>query len=261
LGSNWGIGGGLVIGRTSVFQKKALANIGTPITGVDPTVSLSSSGSEMGFNFGLYARPSADVQLGLSYRSALIDSETEGVASFDVPASVASQFPDKTFVTQEKLPAVLSGGITYEAQTGLLLTFELNYTFWSIYDSLLLTFEEETLPDNAFGSTPNYKNTFTYRMGSEIQVNSSLDLLLGLYYDISPVEDGFVSPEMPDANRIGVTGGLSWEISKQIQLDGAIAFESTGERTATFIAEGFAGTYQSNTFAMSLGITYAFAGR
>lgn len=261
FGTNFGIGVGLVIARSSLFLKRAITAVGAPATGVDPTVSLSSSGNALGYNLGLYYRPDPDLSIGINYRSGINFGMVPGIASFDVPASVSSEYPDKPFTTPMQLPAVLSAGFGYRPQEGVLFCFEINYTRWSIFDSVKFMFDPETMQHEDFGSVPNYRNTYSYRLGAEIDLSPKIDLLLGTYYDLSPVMDGFVSPELPDANRLGTTAGICMQLSEQLSFEAALLFETTGERTAVFVEKGFAGTYQTNTGAVSLGIKYAFSER
>lgn len=261
LGSKWGIGGGLVIAQTTLYSRNAIDTISVPPTGVDPTVSLSSRGTGIGFNLGLYYRPNSELSLGLNYRSAVNFGLVEGVLSFEVPPSVSSQFPDVPFTSPTKFPSVLSLGIGYRPQPGVLFCFDINYTHWSIFDTLRLTLGEELGQVENIRSIPNYRSTFSYRLGAEISLSSRMELMLGTYYDISPVLDGFVSPEFPDANRLGTTAGVSVQISDKLSGEMAILFETTGERTVTFVEKGFDGTYQTNTGAVSLGIKYALSDR
>ncbi len=261
IGTQFGIGAGLVIARSSLFFKKTILANRIPPTGVNPTASLSSEGTALGVNVGLFYNPHSEWSFGLNYRSAVNYKELQGLASYDVPVSVSSEFPDEAFTTSLPLPAVLTLGTAFRPQQGVLICFEINYTAWHTFDTLAFIFEPGAVQEEDFGSVPNYKNTFTYRLGGEIQLTSKAKLLLGTYYDLSPVQDGFMSPEMPDANRLGATGGLCLEWGNQLEVDLAVMFETTGERTSTFEQKGFAGTYQTQTTAISLGIKYAFSAR
>lgn len=261
FGTSFGIGGGLVIARNTLFTKRAISDVDAPATGVDPTVSLSSSGTALGYNIGIYYRPDPDLSIGINYRSAINSGMASGIVSYDVPASVASQYPSRPFTTPMQLPAVFTAGFGYRPQGGVLICFEVNYTRWSIFDTVIFTFDPETMPTESFGSVPNYRNTYSYRLGFQIDLSPKVDLTLGTYYEISPVMDGFVSPELPDANRLGTTAGINIRMTEQLSFEAALLFETTGERTATFVEKGFAGTYQTNTGALSLGIKYALSAR
>ena len=159
------------------------------------------------------------------------------------------------------LPASLALGIAHAPQDGIWLCLEVHYTGWQVLDSIVFQFEE-ALPNNLnFDSHTNWQAAWSYRMGAEILISRTFRLMLGSYFDTSPVQEGFVSPELPDANRIGLTGGLTIQLSPLLEIDVAAMFETTGERTATFIEKGFAGIYQTNTGAISMGIKYAFSDR
>jgi long-chain fatty acid transport protein len=252
------LGLGVVLGNTNMLMRRAIWIGGAPANDVQPSVSLSGSQHGVGFNLGLYLQASPGLSLGVDYRSSVGFQSSQGIATFDVPPSVADQYPDQNYQSSFTLPDVLSVGIGYKPQEMFLLSFDLNYTFWSRYDTLVIDFEQEGQREEDFESVQNYKNALAIRWGMEYLPNDWLQLRGGMYFDGSPVRDGFVSPELPDANRIGLTAGLGLNLSKEISLDLAYQFETTGERTATLEALGFAGIYQTNTNALSLALNYSF---
>ncbi len=250
-----GIGVGLVVGNTDMMKKEAIDyNLDTVI----PSVVFSSHATGIGFNAGLYFRPNESLSLGLNYRSHVTSGPIEGDATFDVPAFLERLYPDSPFQSEIALPSVLSFGLGYRPQQAVLIAFDINYTGWGIYDSLLYDFEKENIPVEEFNSVRHYKNSFSVRLGAEVKMTDNLAIRFGTFYDTSPVQDDFVSPALPDANSVGFTGGLGLKFHKRFGLDMSFVFESTGERTSNFEAGGFEGIYETNIFVAGLGIHYSF---
>ena len=82
--------------------------------------------------------------------------------------------------------------------------------------------------------------------------------MLGAAYDPTPVRDGYVSPDLPDANRIVLTGGLSCKLTKGLSLLAAVEYVSSEKRQASFDAEAFSGTFQTKAVTPGIGLTYDF---
>ena len=64
-----------------------------------------------------------------------------------------------------------------------------------------------------------YKDAFIIRAGAQYHLKENLFIRGGMYYDMSPVKDGYLTPETPDANRIGLSMGASWKIANWCNLD------------------------------------------
>jgi long-chain fatty acid transport protein len=102
----------------------------------------------------------------------------------------------------------------YRATEKLLFALDVNYVGWKIYDTLAFDYKNNTSSLLDTKSARNYKNTFAFRFGSQYKLNEKLILRLGLAYGISPIQNGYVSPETPDANRINFTAGVGYQLTK-----------------------------------------------
>jgi long-chain fatty acid transport protein len=67
-----------------------------------------------------------------------------------------------------------------------------------------------------------------------------------------------MSPETPDANRYGITAGLSYQAVKTLGLDVAIIYTASGNRYGGSPDTGFYGTYKSTVFIPSFGMHILF---
>lgn len=251
-----GIGGGFIYGFGNILSRKAL-----PVSGANNTdgqAELTGTGAGIGFSLGLYLKASEELSLGLSYRSRVNLNIADGEARFEVPTSLDASFPDTRFSSSIKLPDVITIGLGYQPQDRFTLAVDLVFTGWSAYDTLAFDYVENTRELEDVITEPEYKNTVTFRMGGEYSTTERSRVRAGLFYDTSPALDGFVSPELPDANRIGLTVGAGANLNSQLSLDVGYSFEFTGERTTILNSAQFGGTYKSSATTFGLGIRYAF---
>ena len=60
----------------------------------------------------------------------------------------------------------------------------------------------------------NIKNTMAFRLGLQYKINEKFSARIGVAYGLSPVQNGYVTPETPDADRINFTAGVGYMIMK-----------------------------------------------
>lgn len=223
---------------------------------------------KVGYNVGVYFKPTDKLSVGLSYRSQ-IDAEVKGgdVTFTNLPNSavVASRFGASKFDVTLPLPATANLGIGFMPSEKLTLGFDVNYTQWSKYQQLAFTFDQPVNGSTTSASVRDYKNSFTFRLGGQYAVTDALTLRAGGVYDLSPVKDGYVTPETPDANRVGGTLGLSYKVGEHFGVDLSTQFVSVQKRTQTqeeLVANGttdrVAGTYKTNIVIPGIGLNYTF---
>jgi len=216
-----------------------------------------------GYNIGFLAKPTKQVSVGISYRSE-IDMKARGEsADFqNVPSSLQSTFPDTTFDADLVLPAELTLGISYNMSSDTVLAFDINRTYWSAYESLDVHF------NNGAGTSTNprnYKDANIYRLGVQHKLNEATTIRGGAYYDESPIQDGYFSPETPRNDSIGLTAGASYYATKSLELDLSFLYlmfdEFNGsydhyDQSGTIIS--FSGDYKSTVMAIGFGLNYKY---
>ena len=256
LSDQWGIGAGLIYGFGSFLQSKALEFSGKNQT--ESSAEISGNGQGWGAQVGVYFRPSQLFSLGIKFRSSLDLSIPEGTAEFNVPASLEQEFPETTFKTTFPLPYELSIGLGYRPQENLILALDVNIVGWSVFDSLVIDYADNTafLPDDQ--TFRNYRNTVSARVGAEFDIRQQWFFRGGIFFEESPVQERFLSPEFPDANRVGTSIGLGFKVGKRIQVDIAYKYELTGERTESFDQRRFDGTYESSSHALGIGVNFSY---
>ncbi len=256
LNDKIGIGAGFVFATGDFSLRK-----GIPIqdsTGKYGEGTLHGKASGYGFNAGIYFKPNNRLSLGLDYRSQVTVKVKGGSADFTVPASVANFFPATSFSTAIRLPSTLTLGIGYNLTTKLKLALDLSYVSWKSYDSLLIDFADNTAQLKDIHSPRLYQNVFIVRIGTQYLVSSKWTLRLGAYYDQSPVKNGYLTPETPDANKVGITIGTSYRITQKFHLDASLLYIEGMERTDTNLETQFGGTYKTKAVVPGISIEYVF---
>ena len=252
------IGGGFVFGLGYVDLTKAIPL--TDSTKRDGQSELSSHAYGSGFNIGIYYKPSDAFSVGLSYRSKVTEKANNGIATFSgIPASLAANFPSpNTFTNTLPLPSTFSIGFGYKPSKPLTLAFDVNFIQWSVYKTLEFDFGTTTpLLQNSI-SARNYKDTYDLRFGAQYEFSPSFKVRGGLNYGETAIRDGYVTPETPDANRLGVSAGLGYALSKHFLLDASFLYEALQPRFQTNIESQLSGTFQSNIYIPGLSLTYKF---
>ena len=158
------------------------------------------------------------------------------------------------------MPAELGIGFSVKPMDKLLLAFDYNYTYWSIYKELRIEFKNDLPPSVA---NKSYQNTNTFRVGAEYQLNNKMFVRAGYYYDQSPLTEGHFSPETPSLDSNNYTFGFGYQMKKWA-VDVSILYVDGQERTDyTFVrgegvsAHKFEGTYVSNAIIPGIGFSYS----
>ena len=220
---------------------------------------------KIGFNAGIFFKPSDKLSVGINYRSK-IDAEVEdGDVTFtNISPTFAARFPNTKFSATLPLIATTSIGIGLMPTEKLTIGFDANYAEWSEYRTLDFTFADPINGSNTSTSKRFYEDAFTFRLGGQYKLTDGLTVRAGGAYDVSPVKDGYVTPETPDANRISGTLGASYAFGK-FGVDVSAQFVGFEERTQTqndLINNGtqdrVAGTYKTSIVIPGVGLNYSF---
>ena len=262
LNDNFSIGAGLVYAYGKYTQRRALGQYDDPTA----QLQLSCSGSGLGLNAGIYGRTGDNLAFGISYRSGVRLQMNNGIlSSSGVPARDAALVPASAdFTTRINLPSTLSVGLADRITSKLLLTFDFTLSGWSTLDSLKLDVAASgTAPARRISTARRYEDALAFRVGAEYQATPKLTLLGGLRYDETPIRDEFVNPEFVDANRLGASAGLSYQLGSRLALEAAYGFDYGQLRTARVsqITEQVAnvgGTYRTASHTASVGVAVAF---
>jgi long-chain fatty acid transport protein len=262
LNDNFSAGVGFVYAFGKYTQRRALGQYDDPAA----QASFSATGSGMGVSAGLYGRSGDNLAFGISYRTGMKLKFKDGTATYaNVPGRDAALYPaSSSFSTQVNLPSTLSVGLADRITNKLLLTFDFTLSGWSSLDSLNFDVAASGgVPASHITSVRKYEDALAFRIGTEYQATPKLTLLGGISYDETPVRDEAINPEFVDANRFGVSAGLSYQLSSRLALEGAYSFTYGQLRTARANTSlenlsNISGTYRTATNTAALGVSVAF---
>lgn len=226
------------------------------------TMSAKVSGSGWGFGggIGIMGEPFKGFHLGVSYTSRMKLS-LNGDAHFDLPSDFHdfSVFHDQGGGATMWIPDIIAVGLGYDITKDVYIEFDFNYTLWSVYNELPVTFDNDPSGQLSSVSKKNWKNTPTFRLAASWNVIPALTLRLGGGYDISPVPDSTLDPMLPDANRFFASFGIGYNIKKiGLRFDLSYSFVKFMQRTVTAAdSNPFPATY--NGMAHLVGLTVGYA--
>lgn len=254
IGDKFGLGAGLDIVMGSVDLTRAIA---APVNG---EFNMSGKSTAIGFNVGAFIQPTGKLNIGIDYRSKVNMKVENGDTEFsEIPSSLAEYFPSTgNFDAELPLPANLDIGVSYEFSEKFMMALEFNIVFWSVYDSLIIDFKEnnEKLVDSR--SPREYKNSFIPRIGAQYKISDKLIARAGLYYDATPTNEEYFSPETVSLNQLAFTLGLSYMPVKGLSIDLSYLQLEGLKADKTYAPDNFSGTYATRAFIPGIGLSYNF---
>ena len=266
LGEHLSLGGGPIYVTGSVDFNRNVDRSTADADGNRTDLTIKEKGiTAWGYTAGLMFNPTSKLRLGINYRSEIIMEARDGDATIsDAPGG----FPyalENQFNADLPLPGELTTGLSYQVTDKWLVAFDYNYTLWSVYKSLDVSFVN-TAP--AAAPTPtsvnprNYQNASTYRVGTQYEATDKFTFRAGWYFDESPVQDGYFAPETPRNDSMGFTGGLTYQVNKKLGVDFSFLYLHFDEVDNSYdhatSGGAFGGTYKSSAFSPGVGITYGF---
>ena len=252
-----------------------------------------------GVNVGILVNVSPQVTLGASYRSQVKLSVAEGntkiayandnakqlindFATMELPSAVLGQLPAATqatikatqaklqemlvmegakFAAEMPIPSIISAGIAYTPTEKWTITGEAQFTQWSEYKNLDLTFTTLAFPENPIKQSfeKNYKNTVAVRIGAEYDACDFVTVRAGVYMDTPPVQMNNYNPETPSARSYGVTAGATLNPTKFMAIDLAVGYLKGEKTTGSCISDRvFEAAYTKQAIMPGLGLRFKF---
>jgi long-chain fatty acid transport protein len=237
-------------------------NKAIPLQGAtgDGSLNIKGSTSNWGFNAGIMVHPDKGWSIGLSYRSKIKMAVKGADATFTVPQSLSTNFPNNKVDVTLPLPANLDLGVSYEFGKNKQWMIGVNFceVFWSTYDSLVFDFETKTPAVNRTASAALYFDQMIERIGVQYKASKVLVVRAGGNYDPTPVSSGYLNPQTPSTTQIGLTCGLSVYPIKGLSIDASFLYLFGEQRTGTYTPENFAGTYRTGFSIPGIGLSYSF---
>ncbi len=250
-----GVGAGFVLANGNVELKEDINVIDA--NGNYGSADLKGAATGYGYNAGIYYKPCPKFSVGLTYRSQVNMKVSNGTATLTVPTSLATNIPSGPFSSSLSLPSVLTLGFSDSLTSKLILALDINYIGWKCYDTLAFDYKNNTPQFQDTKLPRDYKNTFAFRLGGQYQVTDKFIARAGLSVELTPIESGYVTPELPDANRLNFTLGAGYKINKHFVIDASYTYEHFS-RTDNNTALQLNGTYKTYLSAPGLSLIYKF---
>jgi long-chain fatty acid transport protein len=258
INDNWSIGGGPVIGHSTVELIQGIdlssqlaqagvtfGNLGIAKYTEFGRATLKGSAIAYGFNLGLHGKLNKDWEMGIRALSQLSFSYNNADATFavvptglilaagnplnapagtPVDALVASQFTGTGALTAQKVntsirhPAQIQVGFGYTGIQNTTLSMDYAYVGWKSFNQLPVDFQGPA-PDKALEE--DYNNTSSIRFGAERRYSGGSALRVGVAAATSAAPPETVTPLLPEMDReIGMIGG-SLPLMGNLGLDAA----------------------------------------
>ncbi|MCJ7934172.1 MAG: outer membrane protein transport protein [Chryseobacterium sp.] len=219
-----------------------------------------------GYGFGFYFRPDPKLDVSIAYRSPVDMKAKNGTATFNFPSkSIYPLLGLDPATGQDKFTATLplveeyTIGLTYKVTPKWQVSADFNYHGWERYSKLVLDFATAPVGNQAdptvLVSPKNFRNSKTFRLGTQYAFNNMIYGRLGAYYDESPYTNENFIPETPSFNTYVVTGGLGFKF-KQFGVDVAGGYAMPQYRNVNNANLGFYGQAKAKAFYFGLGLSY-----
>lgn len=216
-----------------------------------PLLDLAGDDWGYGFNAGLLFEATPSTRFGLHYRSS-IDLEIEGRAVSLVPA----------FNGAATLEVELPDSVEFSAVHDIgdwSVHGDVMWTNWSVFKQLAP--QVTGAPVQPPATAENWKDSWRFALGTTWRASETWTFRAGVAYDLSPVPEANLTLRIPDADRLWLSAGLSWEFTPCWTLDFGYAhiFADDVPITDGNAATGvFRGTAGGSAEVVSLGISTTF---
>ena len=256
-----------------------MAKLGqTPfVNGVGNLYELELEGSDdvWGYNIGILVKPTQNLRIGASYRSSFdLKIKNGDVAIRNVNTTAYGLLPpayspppsNMKGSATVSMPATFAIGVAYTINR-LTLEADADWTFWSKYNSLPISFSNQVPTLTNQNVEKKWKDVCALRFGMQYQVTDPLALRLGIVYDPSPVPIGTMGPELPDSHRMNYMIGAGYKAG-QWTIDAAFMYLDKSSRAVnnmrastipgTPAGSGFDGKWSGDAWLAGLDISYKF---
>lgn len=233
---------------------------------------LSGEATDVGGNAGVLVKiPQWNTNLAFAYRSPItlhIDGKSNFAFAPKTPLDpfiagpLVSLFPPEVGASAVlKLPPTYTFGISNHSFKKTELAFDFIFQDYRTVKNFPINFKTQTAALHNRIVPVNNRPSLQYRFGVERKISDTTSYRFGYYYDVSPLPQKDVGILQPDANRHGVTAGLTlpmprllpWKTTMDLQYL-ALFFQDRTVNTATNVNLGLAGTFVA--FANVFGVGF-----
>jgi long-chain fatty acid transport protein len=248
------IGAGFVFNHATIGLTQAIPLANT--AGQDGQAALNGTGKGYGWNAGVFFKTESGATIGFTHRSG-VSTDFSGGAIFSVAPTVQANFASpNTFTSTVKLPGTNSVGIGLYPSPKWTVAFDANLVGWNVFKTLSFAYKVQA-PETTMSAFPqNYEDAVSVRGGAQYQCSDMFAIRFGGGFASTAIPDGYVSPQVPDANRFYFTGGLGVKLAHHLDLDASFEFEHLIPRTQTNFQTQLSGTYETNVYIPGIALAY-----
>jgi long-chain fatty acid transport protein len=185
-------------------------------SGLPGEIDLSSKGFGIGGSLGVLVTPTENFRIGLNYRSSL-NITTTGTAEL----SFLPETQDVEFI--QRNPQALSMGVAVRVAKPLLISTEVEWINMQAQDTNVIRFTGVSALDD-FEAGNDWSDAYAFKVGGEYLINAALAARLGFLYDRNVIPDSSITRDTQDTDKIGFTGGASYQIHKLVRVDAALGY-------------------------------------
>ena len=181
---------------------------------VEGVAVVKGDDTSWGFNAGAMYQPTPDTRLGVSYRSSIKYNISGTVSVTGAPVLNGDANVDI------KMPDTFSIALNHRLDSKWTLLADATRTGWSKIKELRIVTSNGQPPD----VTPeNFRNTWRVGVGAVHRYDDTWSIKMGLAYDQTPVNDTDRTARLPDNNRLWLSVGGQYRLSKDGTLDFGLA--------------------------------------
>ncbi len=222
--------------------------------GAETVATVKGDDTSWGFNAGAMFQPTPDTRLGVSYRSSIKYNISGTVNVAAVPALNGNANVDI------KMPDTFSIALNHRLDSKWTLLADATRTGWSKIKDLTIVTSNGQPPDV---TQENFKNTWRVGVGATYRYRDDWSMKMGLAFDQSPVNDTDRTARLPDNNRLWLSFGGQYRLSKDGTLDFGYAHlfikDAPINQNATAKNEGIlVGTYKGSVDIFGAQYAYRF---
>jgi long-chain fatty acid transport protein len=268
LTDNLSVAGGVNFLWSDVRLRRKIPVIPKPL--IDGKSDLTGTGMGVGANFGLLYEPLQGVKLGVSYRSP-ISVDHSGRLELSFPAFVRNTPRSVGGSAKLLYPPSLTFGVSVNRFQPLTFNVDATWTGWSTYKQLEVKLNQAIPVSGRLASSilteKNWHDAWALRFGANWRVKENMKIRAGYTFDMTPVPDSTLEPQVADSNRhifaIGaetkiwkLTLGIAYNfiLNEPRHKDNLIAFNGVPLADA----DQANGRYQSHTHSLGLSTTFQF---
>lgn len=202
----------------------------------------------LGLTAGALLKPWVGTEIGIGFRSSVRHDLNGTQSATGFPLSLLGAQP---FSTVFKSPDMVNVGVRQRVTDAFTVAGTVEWTNWSRLGTIVAR-GPATLP---IGVLPfNYDDGWFFSIGGEYRFRPDLMLRAGIGYEKSPVSDAVRTTRLPDDDRIWLSAGLSYDLTRSVSVDLGYSYLFVTGDSPVNQGPIFTGTAESDVHIVSLGL-------